>query len=296
MFKRIVSIFVVFAILLTAFAFTASAADNVANTVSQDGFVYFVTNSNATIWQYVGDAEEITIPTVIDGYTVKEVGSFQEYSNGYEIGTEFIYFSKTLKSIIVPEGIEKIDIYGSKLLNVAIPVSADGNVSIYMSDIETLDVPEGYTVMPFVKWCEKLVYVTLPETLTTIPDQTFWGCTMLNSITIPKSVVNVTANAFRAEDLISDFIFNCYADSTMHKICLKEGFAMNLLDKYSGDANDDYRLDIRDLVLIRKYIAKWSVAQEINLNNADCNGDGIVNLLDLILLRKYFAKWDVKLV
>ena len=60
-----------------------------------------------------------------------------------------------------------------------------------------------------------------------------------------------------------------------------------------GDTNGDNKLNLLDLIVLRKHLAKWSV--DIKLTAADCNADGNVNLMDLILLRKYLAKWDVKL-
>ncbi|MGN0113841.1 MAG: leucine-rich repeat protein [Acutalibacteraceae bacterium] len=60
-----------------------------------------------------------------------------------------------------------------------------------------------------------------------------------------------------------------------------------------GDANGDGKINLLDLIAMRKYLAKWNV--EIDLTAADCNADGKVNLLDLILMRKYLAKWDVVL-
>ncbi|MGN0115482.1 MAG: cellulase family glycosylhydrolase [Acutalibacteraceae bacterium] len=58
-----------------------------------------------------------------------------------------------------------------------------------------------------------------------------------------------------------------------------------------GDANNDGNVNLLDLIVIRKYLAKWDV--KIDEKAADCNADGKVNLLDLVLLRKYLAKWDV---
>ena len=60
-----------------------------------------------------------------------------------------------------------------------------------------------------------------------------------------------------------------------------------------GDTNGDNKVNLLDLIVLRKHLAKWSV--DIKLTAADCNADGKVNLMDLILLRKYLAKWDVNL-
>ncbi|MGN0115311.1 MAG: dockerin type I domain-containing protein [Acutalibacteraceae bacterium] len=60
-----------------------------------------------------------------------------------------------------------------------------------------------------------------------------------------------------------------------------------------GDTNSDGNVNLLDLILMRKYLAKWSV--EIDTAAADCNADGNINLLDLILMRKYLAKWNVVL-
>ena len=60
-----------------------------------------------------------------------------------------------------------------------------------------------------------------------------------------------------------------------------------------GDINSDGKINLLDLIALRKYMAKWSVS--IDKAAADCNADGKINLLDLVLLRKYLAKWNVTL-
>ena len=60
-----------------------------------------------------------------------------------------------------------------------------------------------------------------------------------------------------------------------------------------GDLNGDDKINLLDLIALRKHLAKWSI--EIDKDAADCNVDGNINLLDLILMRKYLAKWNVVL-
>ena len=51
-----------------------------------------------------------------------------------------------------------------------------------------------------------------------------------------------------------------------------------------GDVNNDSKINLLDLVAMRKYLAKWNVT--INETNADLNFDKNVNLFDVIIMRK----------
>ena len=65
------------------------------------------------------------------------------------------------------------------------------------------------------------------------------------------------------------------------------------VDIIYGDANGDGAVNINDVILLQKYIAKWDVT--LDEASADANADGSVNINDVILLQKYIAKWDVTL-
>lgn len=62
-------------------------------------------------------------------------------------------------------------------------------------------------------------------------------------------------------------------------------------DYTPGDVNGDNKVNLADVSLLLKHIAKWSVV--LNLDAADVTGDGKVNLADVSLMLKYIAKWDV---
>ena len=65
--------------------------------------------------------------------------------------------------------------------------------------------------------------------------------------------------------------------------------------KLSGDVNNDGAVNLKDVVLIRRYIAGgWNV--ELDEKTADVNKDGAVNLKDVVILRRYIAGgWGVTL-
>jgi len=60
-----------------------------------------------------------------------------------------------------------------------------------------------------------------------------------------------------------------------------------------GDVNTNTIINLSDVSLLLKYIAKWDV--EINHDLSDVNDDGKINLSDASLILKYIAKWDVVL-
>ena len=66
--------------------------------------------------------------------------------------------------------------------------------------------------------------------------------------------------------------------------------------RVAGDANGDGKLNLKDVVLIRRWMAGgWNATIDENL--ADVNGDRTVNLEDVVLLRRYLCGgWGVELV
>ena len=60
-----------------------------------------------------------------------------------------------------------------------------------------------------------------------------------------------------------------------------------------GDANGDGVVNMLDVLMIRKYIAKQPVAVDVTVS--DVTDDSAINMLDVLLIRKYIAKQPVTL-
>ena len=60
-----------------------------------------------------------------------------------------------------------------------------------------------------------------------------------------------------------------------------------------GDVNYDGKVNMLDVLLIRKYIAKQPIDLDENLADVTC--DDKINMLDVLLIRKYIAKQPVTL-
>ena len=68
---------------------------------------------------------------------------------------------------------------------------------------------------------------------------------------------------------------------------------IRFVDKNSKYANRDGKVNLKDLVLLRRYLNKWQVETDVSV--CDLNGDGSVNLKDLVLLQRHLNKWNVTL-
>lgn len=72
--------------------------------------------------------------------------------------------------------------------------------------------------------------------------------------------------------------------------------SVKISGRVAGDANGDGKLTLKDVILIRRWMAGgWNVTIDESL--ADVNGDHVVNLGDVILLRRFLCGgWGIKLV
>ena len=72
--------------------------------------------------------------------------------------------------------------------------------------------------------------------------------------------------------------------------CSSDGY-VRVVDYIPGDINGDLATNMKDVVLLMQYVARWDVS--VNEAALDVNADSSVNMKDVVLLMQYVAKWDV---
>lgn len=164
-------------------------------------------NTGVVITKYVGKAVAVTIPAIIQGMPVREIGylAFGVFDGivnpGANMGSPT---GRSITSVIIPEGVIAIgnsSFYNCQnLISVTIPstVVTIGNTAFQnCRALKTIALPEGLTTIgsDIFSRCGALTSITLPEKLTAIGARAFAECKALASITIPDSVQSIRFSA-----------------------------------------------------------------------------------------------------
>lgn len=218
------SIFSTMIILLLLFLFTDGFPEG---EILQDGdWEYTVTNSEATIVKYNGNAERITFPESVDGYPVRVIGNgknavvYASNTNATTVtGTQYItvpygvtriadkaFTGQAIRSISLPSSLQSIGseaFYNTWITAVTIPGSVDiiENYAFYSnSKLKTITIQNGVREIGTYAFASCWDYFTdgngritlsLPETsLRTIGDNAFSG-SWLTSFVFPEGLTSV---------------------------------------------------------------------------------------------------------
>ena len=199
------------------------------------------------------------------------------------------------------------DYIGSKILN--IPETLNGLKVIKIGDVNTIDC-EKVILPSTVKIIggggfrgSKIKKIELNDGLIRIDYEAFLNCEELKSVYIPKSVNVIENYAFgyvfgdNGFEKSDGFTIYGEAGSAAQKYAEDNGFAFiegRMNEITYGDANGDGKIDSRDAVVIKKYVAGFT-GFTIDLDAADVNADGKVDTRDAVKILKKIAGFDVTL-
>ncbi len=152
----------------------------------ESGFEYRLEADNTmTVTGYFGKDSEITIPSVINDYNVRNI---EFYFNN------MCRLSDTVESVILQQGITKIGDYAFQ----------------ECSSIKKIEIPDSVVELGDYAFigCGKIADINIPDSVVKIGEQVFNTCVSLKSITIPASVTDIgfgiLQGCFNLESIIVD--------------------------------------------------------------------------------------------
>ena len=284
-----------------------------------------VTSINDYTFEYCTSLSNISLPDSINCIGHDAFYETEYYNNTANWDNELLYLGNYLLAAkeniyecVIKTGTSVIadnTFYGcNHLTYVTIPDSVTKIGDSVFSDctaLEEVKLPDSITTIGEGAFygCICLDRIEIPNSVNEIRSCAFTECLSLTRIVIPGSVKIIDDHAigyYYENHEIYDFVqlpnlhIYCYEESVGEQYAIDNGFDYTLIDENTpifpitskyGDVNTDSKINLLDLITMRKYLAGWNV--EIDREAADCYTDGNVNLLDLILMRKYLAKWDV---
>ena len=135
------------------------------------GFNYTILNGKATITKYDGDAVDLTIPNEIGGAIVTTLAAES--------------IPDSISRLDIPAGVTSIDPATFRYANGLVSISVDPANSVYNSDSGVLYKGNVLVCYPQSKADSSFA---IPNSVTTIGERGFYGCSILHSLTIPSSV------------------------------------------------------------------------------------------------------------
>lgn len=159
-------------------------------------------DGEATITKWNEDKESLTIPKELDGYKVTAIGeeAFKE--------------KKNLRSVVIPEGVVRIEDWAfyrcKELKKVTFPESLReiGKSSFIFCAMETVTLPDGVESIgeSCFSWCESLSAINIPSSLSVIPKEAFENCS-LTEVIIPATVSGIEEDAFAMCNKLTRVVF-----------------------------------------------------------------------------------------
>ncbi len=275
---------------------------NLPGTLKTIGFYAFVDCDNL---------ESVYIPESVNNideyafYSCEKLTEINIGENIENIGKKAFYNCSSLKNVTVKSSNVAIgdkafgyrSIYSDgeyeykKIDDVTIYGNPDSTVKTYAqeNDIKFLEIGSITTTTTITTTTQTTTTITTatnPIIITTTTEPT----TATNPIIITTTTESITTNNKMTTSTTATESTTLAVTSTTTDTTTEPS-----TKRIAGDVNGDAKVNFKDVVLIRRYIAGgWNI--EINEEVADVNGDGKVNFKDVVLIRRYIAGgWNITL-
>ena len=225
-----------------------------------------VTSIGASAFNYCSGLREIRIP---DGTNV--------------IGQRVFYKCNSLKKITLPYVGYQINATNTKYIGYLFGASTAGRNAEYVpSSLREVVITKDTTIIEsaFAN-CMYLNKIILPESILSIENYAFDGCTNLQTIEIHNQELTIGAEAFSYCD---EVVIHCYPNSTAHLYADNNDISYKLF-YIIGDLNKDNTITSQDAIYIL-YHTFFPEKYPLN-QGGDFDGSGSVDSKDAIYILYY---------
>lgn len=219
---------------------TTGAAAN----IDQSDFKF--DESTGTITKYIGNENEVVIPSEINGVTVTSIGdgAFSSSSN--------LSNCNNITQITIPDSVTRIGNNAfsdcQNLENVVIPdsvISIGDYAFLRCNSLSSVTIPNSEVSIGNGAFedCTGLLKIILPNSKVSIGDSAFSDCTSLQSVNIPDNIVSIGEDAFWACSNLKEISVddnNANYKSIDGVLYSKDG--TELLEYPNGKADENYNI------------------------------------------------------
>ena len=148
---------------------------------------------------------------------------------------------------------------------------------------------------PWSNMSDSIQNVIVSDGVTYLGENAFNGCGALTKVNVPISVTHIGKGAFEGCDKLKTLYYAGTStkrrtisvesgnESILNALWICQGVSQN----DPGDANGDGSVDMKDVLVVRKFIA--GLGGTIDDTAADVNYDFSVDMKDVLLMRKFIA-------
>ena len=142
-------------------------------------------------FQECDDLEEITLPFTGASYMDYDIPWFSYIFGAGNVSASEAYVPTSLKKVYIAESpaLSWDKIFGQALWNTTIA---------YFANLEEITLPEGMTDIGYNAFygCDKLIEINISGTISDIKDYAFYGCSSLTNIILSDSITSIGSEAF----------------------------------------------------------------------------------------------------
>lgn len=294
--KKMIS--VILALMMVIGLFSVLLGTAYAEELTVGDYTYeLLENGTARITRYNGTEEKLSIPSLLNGYTVTSIGktafmnipSIEDVEipdTVIEIGEYAFDSCNNLKKVKLPTNLKVLEVSVFSVCLDLETVIFPKNLEVIKDDVFTMCISLKDIVFPDTvksignnafEMNEKLEKVILPRHLESIGKEAFKGCKNIDYIYVPETVTTIGNDAFKISrppllGAAPPVIIYGFKNSRA------ESFVTQNNKKYS--LKPEYQLDFQ---IITEYPSS-------DVKRGDADGDGEITSLDVTYIQRFCSK------